>query len=204
MVAMHNPPAQWLRTFLGVAHSGSFSEAADRLHMTQAAVSKHIRQLEHSYGVSLFVRHARGVELSEAGNQLYPKVHQAFELLTQAGDALQLDRQRQRVRLRCDATWAEAVLAPKLADFANCHPHIQLQLSTYIWLDEIPRGHFDLHIALAKPCGTNGRNSVRERSMGRAQSAIPPLCANEQRLQATACQSRGTRSFNTNSTMVNW
>ena len=147
MSSPHTPPAQWLRTFLSVAHGGSFSEAAERLHITQAAVSKHIRQLEHSYGVSLFKRHARGVELSEAGKALYPKVEQAFELLGQAGDALHNDAQRQRVRLRCDATWAEAVLAPHIADFCQRHDDIQLVLSSYIWADESSRSESDLHIA---------------------------------------------------------
>ena len=147
MGSHHIPPAQWLRTFLHVTHSGSFSEAAERLNMTQTAVSKHIRQLEHSYGVSLFKRHARGVELSEAGKALYPKVEQAFELLGQAGDALHHDTQRKRVRLRCDATWAEAVLAPKLADFCRRHDDIQLVLNSYIWADESNRSDSDLYIA---------------------------------------------------------
>ena len=147
MSSQHIPPAQWLKTFLSVAHGGSFSEAAERLHITQAAVSKHIRQLEHSYGVLLFKRHARGVELSEAGKALYPKVEQAFELLAQAGDALYNDTQRQRVRVRCDATWAEAVLAPQLADFCQRYPDIQLVLSSYIWADESSHSDTDLNIA---------------------------------------------------------
>ena len=149
MTSQHTPPAQWLRTFLSVAHGGSFSEAAERLHITQAAVSKHIRQLEHSYGVSLFKRHARGVELSEAGKALYPKVEQAFELLGQAGDDLHNDTKRQRVYLRSDTTWAEAVLAPHLADFCQRHNDIQLVLNSYIWADESNRHGTDLHIAFS-------------------------------------------------------
>lgn len=149
MTSQHTPPAQWLRTFLSVAHGGCFSEAAERLHITQAAVSKHMRQLEHSYGVPLFKRHARGVELSEAGKALYPKVEQAFELLAQAGDALHIDSKRQRVRLRSDATWAEAVLAPHFADFCQRHNDIQLVLNSYIWADENNRHGTDLHIAFS-------------------------------------------------------
>lgn len=156
------PPPQWLRTFLAVAHCGSFSEAAEHLHLTQAAVSKHIRQLEHSYGVTLFRRHGRGVELSDQGAALYPKVEQAFELLSQAEEALREDRDRVRVRLRCDATWAEAMLAPTLGDFALRFPHIQLVLSSYIWLDEIPRSQFDLHIAFSELPGLEGESLGEE------------------------------------------
>ncbi len=136
MHSQHTPHVQWLRTFLSVSHCGSFSEAAQGLHLTQAAVSKHIRLLEHAYGVALFKRHGRGVSLTDAGRLLQPKIQQAFALLDQASEELYEDLGQQRVRVRCDATWAEAVIAPRLAEFCACHPEIELMLSTYIWADE--------------------------------------------------------------------
>lgn len=56
-----------LRYFSSVARHGSIREAADELHVAQSALSRQIQKLEHELGVPLFQRHARGVELTSAG-----------------------------------------------------------------------------------------------------------------------------------------
>lgn len=61
-----------LQAFTAVAEYNSFSEAASRLHLTQPAVSKRIRQLENELGERLFDRIARRVQLTEAGRALLP------------------------------------------------------------------------------------------------------------------------------------
>ncbi|MEJ2654913.1 MAG: LysR family transcriptional regulator, partial [Acidihalobacter sp.] len=61
-----------LQAFTAIADHGSFSEAATRLHLTQPAVSKRIRQLESELGERLFDRVARSVQLTEAGRALLP------------------------------------------------------------------------------------------------------------------------------------
>jgi len=62
-----------LHAFTTVAELASFSEAAEQLHLTQPAVSKRIRQLEHDLGLPLFDRIGRKVSLTEAGNALLPR-----------------------------------------------------------------------------------------------------------------------------------
>ncbi|MFT4174252.1 MAG: LysR family transcriptional regulator [Rhodocyclaceae bacterium] len=57
---------QWVQTFLALADTGSFTRAADRLGLTQAAVSQHVRQLEDQLG-PLLVRRPRALELTPAG-----------------------------------------------------------------------------------------------------------------------------------------
>ena len=59
-----------LQVFLTVAREGSFSRAAERLYRTQPAVSLAIRKLENGLGQPLFVRGARPVRLTDAGNLL--------------------------------------------------------------------------------------------------------------------------------------
>ena len=59
-----------ISTFVEVAHAGSFSRAAQRLYRTQPAVSTQVRLLEKQCGQALFVRHARQVELTTAGQIL--------------------------------------------------------------------------------------------------------------------------------------
>ena len=59
-----------LRYFLEVVHAGSFTKAADRVRVAQPALGIQIRKLEEELGVSLLVRHSRGVEPTEAGRLL--------------------------------------------------------------------------------------------------------------------------------------
>lgn len=59
-----------LRTFKAVAESGSFTQAASRIHLTQAAVSVHMRQLEEEIGAPLFLRVNKKLYLTEAGRAL--------------------------------------------------------------------------------------------------------------------------------------
>src|SRR5260370_11515978 len=56
-----------LRYFAAVARRGSIREAAEELHVAQSALSRQIQKLEQDFGVPLFQRHARGVELTSAG-----------------------------------------------------------------------------------------------------------------------------------------
>ena len=57
-------------TFLTVCRTGGFTRAATELHITQPAVSQHIRQLEAHYGCPLFAKTGRGVEPTAAGRLL--------------------------------------------------------------------------------------------------------------------------------------
>lgn len=63
---------QSLQAFLAVADSGSFSRAAEQLHLTQPAVSKRIAVLEGQIDARLFDRIGRRVSLTEAGRVLLP------------------------------------------------------------------------------------------------------------------------------------
>lgn len=66
---------QTLQAFLAVARAGSFSVAAERLHLTQPAVSKRIAALESQLGARLFDRIGRRPQLTEAGRALLPRAH---------------------------------------------------------------------------------------------------------------------------------
>ena len=69
-----------LRAFIQVADRGSFSRAADALHLTQPAVSKRIAALEADLGIQLFDRVGRRVFMTEAGSILYPRAQSMLQV----------------------------------------------------------------------------------------------------------------------------
>lgn len=75
------PPLTALRAFEAAARHKSFTNAANELNMTQAAVSYQIKQLEDRFGEPLFIRGARQVSLSDAGARLAPSITEAFEII---------------------------------------------------------------------------------------------------------------------------
>ena len=82
-----------LRSFLTIAREGNFTRAADRLHLTQPALSTQIKQMEDGIRAQLFVRDKTGVMLTPAGAALLPYAEQALRLRDQTFDAVQaIDR----------------------------------------------------------------------------------------------------------------
>lgn len=75
-----------LRTFIRVAEAGSLSRASDRMRLAQPALSRQIKLLEAEIGTALFDRHARGMELTEAGRQLLTRVSGLVRQLEQCID----------------------------------------------------------------------------------------------------------------------
>lgn len=70
-----------LQHFLAIADAGTFTSAAERLHISQPGLSSSIRALEHSLGVRLFVRTRKRAELTEAGRELYSGARRALATL---------------------------------------------------------------------------------------------------------------------------
>lgn len=73
-----------LRYFLAVAEHLNFTRAAEQLRIAQPPLSQQIQKLEHEVGVPLFVRHSRGVELTQAGEMLLPRARSILQQSQQA------------------------------------------------------------------------------------------------------------------------
>src|SRR3954470_23557491 len=75
---------QQLAYFLAAAAYGSFSAAADALHLAQPSLSEQVRRLEEELGVELFARTTRGLTLTEAGRALRPEAEAALAAVERA------------------------------------------------------------------------------------------------------------------------
>jgi len=125
-------PAQLLalQAFDVAARTGSFKDAAQSLNLTPSAISHRIRNLEASLGIALFTRTHRAVELSANGKQLVAATGKAFAELARAGTPLPDRSRRLRLRLKVLPTFAAAWLIPRMADFINRHPDIDVAIET--------------------------------------------------------------------------
>lgn len=130
------PPLNWLRSFEASARCLNFTLAAEELNLTQAAVSKQVKNLESSLGVILFKRLPRGLELTKSGAAYLPAVHEAIERLAVATNELFGYGRAQILKLRVSIIFFNAWLAPRLADFKAKYPDIELRFTTTIWVDD--------------------------------------------------------------------
>ncbi|MEO0826239.1 MAG: LysR family transcriptional regulator [Cyanobacteria bacterium J06635_15] len=116
--------------FVTVAKELHFGRAADRLQITQPALSKQIASLEKMLGVQLLFRTKRTVELTHAGQTFLQQAHQ---LLLQKETAIQLTRRTGcgdigHLAIGFTETAAQTVLPPLLRNFLQCYPKVEIDL----------------------------------------------------------------------------
>src|SRR5713226_8890080 len=85
---MINPPLRHIQTLVCLAETGNFRRAAERLRVSQPAVSAHIRDLERHFGVPLVHRTTRHVSLTAEGKTFAARARRAFEELAMASQDL--------------------------------------------------------------------------------------------------------------------
>jgi DNA-binding transcriptional LysR family regulator len=140
-----------LRAFAAVARAGSFSRAAERLYVSQPAVSKHVASLEAEVGRQLVVRGRGGVSLTPAGQVLADYVLRAEALLAHARRALAAgaDAQIGTVSIAASGIPGTYVLPDLLARFHEQHPNVEIDLrfSTSAGALELVRAH-DVELAI--------------------------------------------------------
>jgi LysR family transcriptional regulator, glycine cleavage system transcriptional activator len=126
---MSRPPLHALQGFVTAARSGNLSRAAESLHLTVSALSHQIRGLEERLGRRLFVRSARGVQLTGDGRQLFERVAGHFDALEQALQPFAA-RHDDVLTLSVTPSMASAWLVPRLAGFLAAHPQVEINLQS--------------------------------------------------------------------------
>jgi len=124
------PPLNSLRAFEAAARHCNFRKAADELNVSQSAISHQLKLLESKLGVELFHRGVRSVELSEAGHLYYPVLRDAFDRMSDVTERIRLNTKSTLLTVQVYVTFATGWLIPRLSDFQNKHPDIQVNINT--------------------------------------------------------------------------
>lgn len=141
-----------LRAFVAVARSGSFSEAAEQLHITQPAVSKRIAGLEEQLDKSLFDRNGRVIRLTEAGEILLAAAEQIVRSVDVAGDQIRSMGNDVTGRLSIATSHHIGIhrLPNVLRQFTTRYPDVELDLrftDSELAADDVLRGRIELAVA---------------------------------------------------------
>src|SRR5690606_2661470 len=119
---------QHLQAFVAIAETGSFSAAAERLHLTQPAVSKRIAILEELLGCPLFDRIGRHISLTQAGLSLLPKAKNILQEVSAARRAITDLNGEVRGQLSIATSHHIGLhrLPPYLREFSKIYPEVRL------------------------------------------------------------------------------
>ncbi|MGW1424546.1 LysR substrate-binding domain-containing protein [Bradyrhizobium manausense] len=140
------PPLAMLRSFEAAARHGSMSRAATELNVTHGAISRQIASLEQLLDSRLFVRKARGVQLTDQGTRFFHGVFSGFERIRAAVDDLRSDRRRRPVTITTTPTLASRWLMPRLAEFQQSYPNVIINVRSKVELEELADPSIDFAI----------------------------------------------------------
>ncbi|WP_017348284.1 LysR substrate-binding domain-containing protein [Pantoea sp. A4] len=170
---MSLPPLYALRAFDAAARLGSFSQAAQLLHLTPGAISRHVRTLEEWFNCTLFHRHGPRVVLSDAGRALAAELAAGFEQLERA--CAHFRQQNGELRLKAPSTLTMRWLLPALQSFNEFESSFRVQL-TSVWMDkdsiDFHREPFDCAILLG-----DGQFGAETHAQRLFDEWLIPLCA---------------------------
>ena len=124
-------PLNALRAFEASARHLSFTRAAVELFVTPAAVSHQVKSLEAQLNVTLFKRLPRGLMLTSEGETLLPVLRESFDRIAETLERFEGGHYRDVLTVGAVGTFAVGWLLPRLADFQEKHPFIDLRLSTH-------------------------------------------------------------------------
>lgn len=146
---MTHPDLQmdWLRAFVAVVDTGSFSAAAPQLHRSQSAVSMQIKKLEGAIGRAVLIRGPRHMELTPTGLELLTYARRMLELQAEAHTALFGSNLVGKIRLGVPDDYAATYLTSVLRSFASQYLDVEINLSceqSTSLIPKVQRGELDL------------------------------------------------------------
>ncbi len=122
------PPLNSLRVFEAAARHLSFTKAAEELHVTPAAVSQQVKNLEEHFGVQLFRRGTRMLHLTDAARAVVPTLREGFDKLTEVDHMLREREFDRLITVSVPPTFGAKWLVPRLERFQQRYPDYDLRL----------------------------------------------------------------------------
>lgn len=139
-----------LRYFVAVGETENFSQASERLHVVQSAISRQVRELEIELGCDLFVRHGKRVKLSDFGRGFLDQARSILADVERARSYARLSAEGQRGCLRVAVqvpAFDRALVRDAIKSFKNDHPAVDLELVAMRGdevIEAVHRGQMDL------------------------------------------------------------
>ncbi|WP_323146510.1 LysR substrate-binding domain-containing protein [Pseudomonas marginalis] len=165
------PPLNGLVIFEAAARLLSFTAAANEICITQAAVSRQIRQVEDFLGHDLFVREHRRVSLTASGRRLYGAVDQSLERIAQTANDIRSGTQ-EALTITATIGFSTYWLMPRLEAFQEAHPEVPIRI---LALDrEVSLREEQIDVAFT--CGDEGQ-SQHIRMTRLFDENMVPLCS---------------------------
>ncbi len=126
------PPLKALKGFEAAARLLSLRQAAEELHLTHAAISHQIRSLEDDLGTELFTRNGRNIVLTPQGEQFYPVIREAIEMLINGAEAVRRTSNPSTLSVQTYVTVAIRWLSRRLPRFRTLHPDLDLNITSKV------------------------------------------------------------------------
>jgi LysR family glycine cleavage system transcriptional activator len=145
-MARRLPSLNALRAFEAASRLVSFTEAANELFVTHAAISRHIRELEDWCGVALFHRTGRGVELTIKGKQLSQQLTPLFDGLDQALRETTAEQLARKLKITVEPAIASRWLVPRLGRFHAENPDVELAFDASAAIADFRAAEVDIGI----------------------------------------------------------
>lgn len=127
-MSRHILPLRALQALEAAARHRSFARAAEELHVTPAAISQQIKQLEDLLGYPLFTREAGGLQATAASQTVLTQLGTAFDGLERVSMQLRSARSNRPLVVSLPPTFAARWLIPRLERFQTRHPDVELRL----------------------------------------------------------------------------
>jgi len=142
-----------LRVFHAVAQAGSFTHAGEALGLSPSSISRQIAALEESLSVTLFHRHARGLQLTEQGETLYEVAKDVFSRLAMAETLVSEARDRPSgpLRITTAVAFGSTWLTERIREFIERYPEIQVTIMVSEDELDISMREADVAIRIGKP-----------------------------------------------------
>lgn len=164
-------PLRAIMAFHATSLTGSMFQASQVIGVTPSAISQQIQILENHVGTRLFNRMGRKIVLTEAGARYFDMIHEEIERIESATEHLRGHNAISVLNVRIAPTFATKCVIPRLPEFLEAHPNIELRLDATNDPPDYSREHIDLEVRH----GEGGWSGLHSEKI--VEEKMLPLCS---------------------------